>query len=367
MKIPFFEYPRLFLDKKDEYINIFSEVASRGAFIMQSDLDKFEKNLSNFTSSNYAIGVANATDGLEISWMSIGLRPGDEVICSAHTMLATASSIKMAGGIPIPVEIGDDNLIDPDAIDAAITPRTVGIMPTQLNGRTCDMERIMNIANKYKLYVVEDAAQALGSKFKGKNAGTFGHASAISFFPAKVLGCFGDAGAILCQDENIFDRAYQLHDHGRDINGNVKSWGRNSRLDNLQAAILNHNLKSYNLIIQRRREIAKRYFTELSFLEELKLPECPCENSDHYDVYQNYEIEAQKRDELQIYLKENGIGTLIQWGGKAIHQWDHLGFNLHLPKSEAFFKKCIMLPMNMFISNGDVDYISKKIKEFYQR
>lgn len=367
MKIPFFDYPRLFLEKKDEYLNIFSDVASRGAFIMQSDLEKFEKDLSNFTLSNYAIGVANATDGLEISWMSIDLRPGDEVICSAHTMLATASSIKMAGGIPIPVEIGDDNLIDPDAIDAAITPRTVGIMPTQLNGRTCDMERIMNIANKHKLYVVEDAAQALGSKFKGKNAGTFGHASAISFFPAKVLGCFGDAGAILCQDENIFDRAYQLHDHGRDINGNVKSWGRNSRLDNLQAAILNHNLKNYNLVIKRRRDIARKYFTELSVLEELKLPECPNENSDHYDVFQNYEIEAERRDELQIYLKENGIGTLIQWGGKAIHQWDHLGFNLRLPKSEAFFKKCIMLPMNMFISNEDVNYISTKVKEFYRK
>ena len=161
MKIPFFDYPRLFLDKKDEYMNIFSDVASRGAFIMQDDVDIFEKNLSIFSSSKYAIGVGNATDGLEISWMALNLRQGDEVICCSHTMLATASAIKVAGGIPIPVEIGDDNLIDPDAVEDAITSRTVGIMPTQLNGRTCDMERIMQIANKYKLYVVEDAAQAL--------------------------------------------------------------------------------------------------------------------------------------------------------------------------------------------------------------
>ena len=240
-------------------------------------------------------------------------------------------------------------------------------MPTQLNGRTCDMERIMQIANKYKLYVVEDAAQALGSKFKGKNAGTFGHASAISFFPAKVLGCFGDAGAILCQDETIFDRAYQLHDHGRDKNGNVKSWGRNSRLDNLQAAILNFNLKSYEKVIQRRREIASIYFSKLSILEELKLPESPVKNSDHFDVFQNYEIVAKRRDELQKHLKECGIGTLIQWGGRAIHQWEHLGFNLHLPKSEAFFKECIMIPMNMFISNEDINYICQKIIEFYRK
>ena len=367
MKIPFFDYPRLFLEKKEEYLNIFSEVSSRGAFIMQKDLNEFEKNLSEFLSSNYSIGVANATDALEISWMALNLRPGDEVICSAHTMLATASAIKLAGGIPIPVEIGDDNLIDPDAVEATISSRTVGIMPTQLNGRTCNMERIMGIANKYKLYVVEDAAQALGSKFKGKNAGTFGHASAISFFPAKVLGCFGDGGAILCQDETIYDRAYQLHDHGRDKNGNVKSWGRNSRLDNLQAAILNFNLKSYDNVIKRRREIASRYDSKLSGLEELKLPEPPTENSDHYDVFQNYEIVAKKRDELQEYLKEHGIGTLVQWGGKAIHQWSNLGFNLHLPKSEAFFRECIMIPMNMFISDGDVDFICEKIIEFYRK
>ena len=367
MKIPFFDYPRLFLDKKDEYLNIFSEVSSRGAFIMQKDLYEFEKNLSEFLSSNYSIGVANATDGLEISWMVLNLRPGDEVICSAHTMLATASAIKLAGGIPIPVDIGDDHLIDPDAVEAAISSRTVGIMPTQLNGRTCDMERIMGIADKYKLYVVEDAAQALGSKFKGKNAGTFGNASAISFFPAKVLGCFGDGGAILCQDETIYDKAYQFHDHGRDKNGNVKSWGRNSRLDNLQAAFLNFNLKSYDTVIKRRREIASRYDSKLSSLEELKLPESPTKNSDHYDVFQNYEIVAKKRDELKEHLKENGIGTLVQWGGKAIHQWSNLGFNLNLPKSEAFFRECIMLPMNMFISNEDVDYICEKIIQFYRK
>ena len=119
------------------------------------------------------------------------------------------------------------------AVEEAITSNTVGIMPTQLNGRTCDMHKIMEISEKYKLYVVEDAAQALGSKFKGKHAGTFGHASAISFYPAKVLGCLGDGGGILTNDYNLFDKMYQLHDHGRDKNGEQKSWGRNSRLDNL--------------------------------------------------------------------------------------------------------------------------------------
>ena len=156
-------------------------------------------------------------------------------------------------------------------------------------------------------------------------------------------------------------------DHGRDKNGNVKSWGRNSRLDNFQAAVLNFNLKSYEKVIQRRREIASKYHSRLSSIEELKLPESPEKNSDHYDVFQNYEIVAQRRDELQQHLRDNGIGTLIQWGGKAIHQWEHLGFNVHLPKAEAFFKECIMIPMNMFISNNDVDYICEKITEFYRK
>ena len=135
----------------------------------------------------------------------------------------------------------------------------------------------------------------------------------------------------------------------------------------MQAAILNFNLSSYENVIQRRREIASIYNSKLSILEELKLPEPPSNNSDHYDVFQNYEIIAKKRDELQKHLRECGIGTLVQWGGKAIHQWEHLGFNLHLPKSEAFFKECIMIPINMFISNEYVDYICQKIIEFYRK
>ena len=363
--VPFFEYPRLYLDNKTDYLRIFDDVCSRGAFILQKEVEEFEKNLASFTNSQYAIGVGNATDGLEIAWMAINLREGDEVICCSHTMLATASAIKIAGGKPIPVELGYDNLIDPDAVEAAINSRTVGIMPTQLNGRTCQMDRIMNIAEKYKLFVVEDAAQALGSTFKGKHAGTFGNASAISFYPAKVLGCFGDAGGILTDDYELFDKMYQLHDHGRDINGDQKSWGRNSRLDNLQAAIINYKFKTYSDVIKRRRDIALIYENLLNEIDELILPPAPEENSDNFDVYQNYEIQAEKRNELKDFLKSKGIGTLVQWGGKGIHQWEALGLNKNLPKVESFFQKCIMLPMNIFISNKDVEYVCKQIKNFY--
>ena len=187
-KVPFFEYPRLWNDNKRDYISIIDDIAASGGFIMQKSLSDFETKLANYTGSNYAVGVGNATDGMEIFLEAIGLKNGDEIIISSHTMLATASAIKMTGGIPVPVDIGRDNLISIESIEQAITPNTVGIMPTQLNGRVCDMDSITRIAKKNGLFIVEDSAQALGAKYKGKHAGTFGLASCISFFPAKVLG-----------------------------------------------------------------------------------------------------------------------------------------------------------------------------------
>jgi len=366
-KVPFFDYPRLFLDDKEELIKILEDVGSRGAYILQRDLVEFEKKLANYTNSKFAVGVGNATDGLELAWLAIGLEKGDEVIISSHTMIATASAIRTAGGTPVPVDIGEDNLIDVDAVANAITKNTVGISPTQLNGRTCDMESIMSIANSNGLSVVEDAAQALGSKFKNQNAGTFGDAGSFSFFPAKVLGALGDGGGIVTNKKEVYEKVFQLHDHGRDTHGEVRSWGRNSRLDNLQAAILNKRFDRYEKVIKRRREIASIYHEQLSVLEELNLPPAPIENGDHFDVYQNYELQAKSRDSLRNYLAEVGIGTIIQWGGKGVHQWEVLGFEIRLPKTEDFFKKCLMLPMNMFISDEDVFYVCESIINFYRK
>jgi dTDP-4-amino-4,6-dideoxygalactose transaminase len=227
------------------------------------------------------------------------------------------------------------------------------------------MDRLTAIADRNKLFIVEDAAQALGSRYKGRHAGSFGMAGAISFYPAKVLGCLGDGGAVICNDDKIYDQLYQWHDHGRDIDGEVRSWGRNSRLDNLQAAILNFKLSSYEAVIERRREIANLYQSKLSSIEELVLPPKPELSSDNFDIYQNYEIQADKRDGLREYLKKNHVGTLIQWGGKAVHQWENLGFNIRLPFVEQYFKRCLLLPMNTFLSNQDVEYICTTIKSFY--
>jgi dTDP-4-amino-4,6-dideoxygalactose transaminase len=367
IQVPFFEYPRLWSDDREEFLSIIDNVSSSGGFILQKAVSDFESELANYAGSNYAVGVGNATDGMEIFLEAIGINPGDEIIISSHTMLATASAIKVAGGVPIPVDIGEDNLIGIQAIEDAITPNTVGIMPTQLNGRVCDMDAILAIAKKRGLFVVEDAAQALGAKYKGQHAGTFGLASDISFFPAKVLGCLGDAGGVLVNDKNLYHQIFQLHDHGRDIDGGVRRWGRNSRLDNIQAAILSHKLKTYDKVIARRREVAQMYQDRLGMLSELQLPAPPSATSDNFDVYQNYELTADNRDELKVYLGEKNIGTLVQWGGTAVHQFKQLGFNQVLPDTERFFERCIMLPMNVFINDTDIDYICESVTEFYRK
>lgn len=365
MKVPFFEYPRLWSDERDVLIDVIDRTSSSGGFILQKALFDFEDNLAEYSKSKFAIGVGNATDGMEIFLSAIGLKPGDEVIISSHTMLATASAIKVAGGVPVPVDIGEDNLIDPSAIEAALTPRSVGIMPTQLNGRVCDMDAIQKIADKHGLFVVEDAAQALGAHFKGRAAGTFGVASDISFFPAKTLGCLGDAGAILCQDEQIYEKCYAIHEHGRNRDGEVICWGRNSRLDNIQAAILDHKLKSFDEVVQRRRQVASLYQSLLGDVQELTLPAAPGSEVDRFDTFQNYELEAERRDELKAFLSDNSIGTLIQWGGAAIHHFKNLGFTQECPKTDTFFEKCIMLPMNIFISDDDVAHVANTVRGFY--
>jgi dTDP-4-amino-4,6-dideoxygalactose transaminase len=363
--VPFFAYPHIFISQEEAFMDIIRDVGRRGAFIMQKDLSDFEGNLAAYTGAKYAVGVGNATDALQIGLMAGGAGQGDEIIFCSHTMVATAAAIHFAGANPIPVEAGPDHLIDPEVIESAITLRTKAIMPTQLNGRTANMDAIEAIADKHGIEIYEDAAQALGSKFKGKCSGTFGKAACISFYPAKVLGCLGDGGAILTSDENVYGRILSLRDHGRNQSGEIVMWGMNSRLDNLQAALLGHQLKNYPQVIERRRNIAGLYRERLGQLEEIVLPPGPDNDPDHFDVYQNYEIEAKRRDELQAYLREKGVGTLIQWGGKAVHKFQKLGFAQSLPFTEHLFERMLMIPLNMSLSDDDVHYVCDCIINFY--
>jgi dTDP-4-amino-4,6-dideoxygalactose transaminase len=364
--VPFFNYPHVFTENENDILKLIVDVGRRGAFIMQKDLSGFEKDLASYTGARFAVGVANATDGLQMGLMAAGISRGDEVIFCSHTMVATASAIFYTGATPIPVEAGYDHLIDVESIGKAITPKTKAIVPTQLNGRTADMDAIRKIADRHNLMILEDAAQGLGSKFKGRCAGTFGEAACISFYPAKNLGCFGDGGAVLTNSEEIYKKLILLRDHGRDNDGEVVLWGFNSRLDNLQAAILHYRFKKYDDIVNRRRTVAGLYRERLKDLDELNLPPGPDNDPDHFDVFQNYEIQADDRDRLKIHLSEKGIGTLLQWGGRPVHQFKKLGFHQSLPKTDRLFQRILMLPMNMSVTDEDVEYISDCIKAFYR-
>lgn len=363
--IPFFNYRGAFGSIEGPMMDTIRDVISRGAFIMQKDLTDFEQACADYIGVKHAFGVGNATDGLYFAYKAAGMAPGDEVIFPSHTMVASPASVHFAGGVPVPVDIGPDHMIDPAKIEAAITKRTRYIMPVQVNGRTSDMDAIMSIANKHGLQVVEDAAQALGSKFNDKMAGSFGIAASYSFYPAKVLGCLGDGGLVVTNDDAVADKMHQLRDHGRNRNGDVSGWGMNSRLDNIQAAILHLQFRDYGAIIAHRRMLAAAYQAELGTIAQLTLPPAPDSDTRHFDVYQNYELEADRRDELRAFLKARGVGTLIQWGGQAVHQFPALGFAVSLPATESFFERCLMLPMNMMVTTEDVAYISATIREFY--
>jgi dTDP-4-amino-4,6-dideoxygalactose transaminase len=365
--VAFFDYRGLFAADEAGFSAIFRDVGSRGAFIKQRDLAEFECNLAAFLGVRHVLGVGNATDGLHIALRAVGIGPGDEVIFSSHTMLATASAIHFAGATPVPVECGPDHLISADAVEAALTSRTRAIMPTQLNGRTANMADLQRLADRHGLLIVEDAAQALGSCFRGRMSGTFGAVSAISFYPAKVLGCFGDGGAIVTNDAGILEHAASLCDFGRNAAGGVVRWGLNSRLDNLQAAILSFQLGRYQSVMARRRRIATMYQDMLGDLGELSLPPAPNSDSDHYDVYQNYEIEAEHRDELKTFLGESGVGTLIQWNGKPVHQCKALGFDQQLPYTDYLFTRMLMLPIHMTLQDADVTYVAETIRRFYRK
>ena len=367
--IPFFNYSHIHGQYSKELTDIILDLSSKGAFIMQKEVKSFEDNLSSFLGAKYALGVGNCTDGLLLSIKAAGIGAGDEVIFSSHTFVATASAIYHSGAKPIPVECGSDHLISINAIESAITSKTKAIIPTQLNGQVCDMDALLDLCNKYNLLLIEDAAQSLGAKYKGISAGTFGLASSFSFYPAKVVGCYGDGGAVVTNDVDLYNQVFLTRDHGRAKIGEVVTWGLNSRLDNLQAAILDFKLSKYNFDIIRRREIAMLYETGLKEIKELILPPAPDSNPDKFEIFQNYEIEvieANSREKLRNYLAEEGIGTILQWGGKAVHEFEGLGFKCSLPFTEDLMRRSFLLPMNTSLTNDEIEYIIDSLRKYFK-
>jgi dTDP-4-amino-4,6-dideoxygalactose transaminase len=363
--VPFFNYPALFAEHRDEYLQTFEDVLSRGAYIMQRDLADFETELAAYLGVKHAIGVADGTVALKIALSLAGVGPGDEVIVPSHTFIATASAVNQVGGTPVLCDCGPDSMIDVESARRMVTSKTKAIMPVQLNGRTCDMDAVEALATEHGLKIVEDSCQALGAKFRGRFAGTFGVAGSYSFYPAKTLGCFGDGGGLVVDDDALAEQARELRDHGRGSDGLVHRFGINGRLDNIHAAILLVKLRRYDATLERRREIAAHYQARLGDLAQLLLPPAPGADNLRHDVFQNYEIQAERRDELRAALAENGVGTIMQWGGKMIHQFPDLQLRADAPYAEEMSHRFMMLPMHPLLSGDDVDYVCDNVRAFY--
>ena len=365
MKIPFFDYPQHYLEYRKEYIEILDNVLSKGRFIMQEELQDFEDQLAKFCNCKYSVGVADGTAAIKLSLQINNIGYGDEVIISTHTFIATASAIKSVGAIPIACDIGLDGLIDDSKIEELITQKTKAIMPTQLNGLCSNMNYIKQLCNKYDLCIIEDSCQGLGVFRNSIHAGLFGKAGSLSFFPAKTLGCFGDGGAILTNDLDIYQKLKILRNHGRDENGYVNSWGINGRLDNIQAAILIKKINGIKEKIEKRRMLAEIYIHNL---QELSTAQISFPFSNHLNEYkptfQNFEILCSERNSLKSYLNKENIGTLIQWGGKMIH---HHGLQIknNAKYADEYTNKMLMLPLNHYLKKEQIIHICDKIKQFY--
>jgi dTDP-4-amino-4,6-dideoxygalactose transaminase len=365
-KIPFFDYPGLYAEHEAEFKAGIEATFKRGAYIMQKELFDFEANLAKWLGVKHVLGLADGTIALTLALKLAGIKTGDEVILPSHTFIATAAAVSHLGAIPVLCDCGPDHTIDVASAETLVTKKTKAIMPVQLNGRVSDMDAVIAFASKHNLKIVEDSCQALGAKYRDQFAGTFGVAGSFSFYPAKVLGCFGDGGALILNDDAAAEIAKQYRDHGRDaVSGKVVRFGYNARLDNVQAGILDIKFKRHEQNLSRRRALANIYQARLGNVNEVLLPPAPDSDNLRYDIFQNYEIEAFDRDRLRQHLTEKGIGTILQWGGHMVHQFEKLELRSNAPYAEILSKKFMLLPMHHLLTDDDIHYVCDSIISFY--
>ena len=365
-KVRYIDYPKHYQKLRRQILALVDDVLTRGDVMLRQQLRDFETNLAKFVGTKYAVGMSNCTDALHLTLRAVGIGAGDEVVTVSHTFVATVAAIKHTGATPILVDIGDDHNMNVELLEKAISPRTRAIVPVHLNGRLCEMEKLMAIARKRDLLVIEDTAQALGGSLNERKGGNWGLAGCFSFYPAKLLGAYGDAGAVVTSSEKLAEKLRSLRDHGRTPEGNISGWSFNCRMDNLHAAILDLKLREVPQWIERRRQIANRYHQSLSSLTKLRLPP-PNSDNRYFDVFQNYEIEAEDRDRLRVYLQENGIETLLPWGGRAVHQFEALGLTqFRLPRTEKMFERALMLPMHCELEDEQIAFVAQTVRRFYQ-
>ena len=350
---------------KKKLLQIIDKTLSTGEWVGGKEIDLFEKNISNYTKSNFTVALNSGTDALTLSLHLLGVKRGDEVITTPNSFIASTAVIMHLGAKPVFVDVLDDQNIDPELIRSKITGKTKAILPVHLTGRMSNMIDVMKIAKEYDLKVVEDAAQAIGSKLNNKHAGTYGDFGCFSAHPLKNLNALGDSGYLVTSKKKYADRAKKLINHGMKKRGVVEEFGFVSRMDNLQAAILNFKLKSLNNIIKVRRNNAKMYnkFLNQEFIE------LPKNDKNFFDTYHTYVIKVDKRDELKKYLEKKGITTSIHYP-TPIHLQPaakKLGFKLgDYPNTERQAKRILTLPINQYINENQINYISKTINNFYE-
>lgn len=336
-------------------------VARNCNFIMGSEVQELEKSLEDFTGAKYAISCSSGTDALILAMMALDIKPGDEIITTPFTFIATAETIALLGATPVFVDIDEKTYnIDTSKIEEKITPKTKAIIPVSLYGQPADMEAIQTIADNHNLKIIIDGAQSFGSTFNGKTDSNLGDISTTSFFPAKPLGCYGDGGAVFTNDEELATKMKQLRVHGQNERYYHKYIGIGGRLDTIQAAVLNVKLKYYEKDLKLRQEVASRYTLALNG-KNLILPFIDDKAT---SAWAQYSVRVKNRDELQAKLKEVGIPTAVHYPMPLHLQecFKYLGYKKgDFPLSEIASDEIMSLPMNPYISDKEMSYIVKEL------
>ena len=370
------------VDLKTQYNNIkpdidaaIKNVIKNTAFINGQQVGSFSQNLSSYMGAKHVITCGNGTDALQIALMSLDLKPNDEIIVPAFTFIASAEVIGLLGFNPVMVDV-DYNSFNVTAknIEKAITIKTKAIIPVHLFGQGCEMEAIMDIANKYDLYVIEDNAQAIGADYKFRDGkmqklGTIGHIGCTSFFPSKNLGCYGDGGAIFTNNDKLAEKIRMICNHGMKIRYHHQVLGVNSRLDTIQAAILDVKLKQLDRYCKLRYEAATRYPYAFKNIKELITPE---ESSFSTHVYHQYTLKVMngKRDRLKEYLEENGIPAMIYYPIPLHKQEAFINIatqNGDMRVSDQLSQEALSLPMHTELDYKTIAYIISKVIQFFNK
>jgi dTDP-4-amino-4,6-dideoxygalactose transaminase len=365
--IPFLNFAPIHSEIKSEMAEAFNNVYDSYWYILGNSLTQFEQEYARYNQSNYCIGVSNGLDALKLSLKVCSIGIGDEVIIPSNSYIATFLAVSSLGAKPVLVEPNIDTFnIDPFKINDAITSKTKAIIPVHLYGQSCEMQAIMDIANKKKLFIIEDNAQAHGAMFNGKPTGSWGHVNATSFYPGKNLGALGDAGAVTTNNEEFALKIKTLRNYGSNKKYYNEVVGYNMRLDELQAAFLSVKLRHLNKWTKQRQQIAFWYNELLCGIGDLVLPKIS-KGASH--VYHLYVVRTNKRDSLQKHLNLNGIGTLIHYPIPAHLQnaYKDLGYKKgDFPISEKISDTCLSLPIWPGMEKEMIKYISKIIKDFFK-